>query len=172
MAIIDPGMSGFTAASDVARIQPDERRATGFFGWGGFVNFYTNGAAVNEVQNVTNVFAVRGLGSERTEYPTGAPGDDEESYELGRVMTSPVSLEAWLSSDDTGDTDESHNMLMNAFDSNTLLHLVIGLGDNRRLFAFSARVRRFLIDASIDSAVRLQVDFRPSGKMTRVARVP
>ena len=163
MAIVDPGMIG-EPSSTTARHQPGPALSSGFWGWGGFVNFY--GAGVTGVQNVANVFRVTGLGQERSEYPVGAPDEGEERYILGRSMANAVTIEAWMSK---YSTDTSHDLLMEASDSGASRNFVIGLGDNQRLFAFKATVRGYAIDASLDTAVSMQITLRPSGKLTRPA---
>ena len=168
MAII-PGESGDSASARAKR-QPAERKSSGFFGWGGFVNFYEDGAGVSDVQNLINVVRVTGLGQDRSEYPTGAPRDDAESFDLGRITAHPVQVECLLSrrGNPVVDTDDSHKRMMEAVDLNTKFNFVIGLGDNERLFAFTARVRTYTIDASLDAPVVLQLALRPSGKLTRL----
>ena len=172
MAIVDPG--GLTLASQVAKKQPAERKSSGFFGWGGFVNFYEDrlGITADDVQNLINVVRVTGLGQDRSEYPTGAPRDDAESFDLGRITAHPVQVECLLSRRGPGppytDDDDSHKLMMDAADVNTKFNFVIGLGDNERLFAFTARVRTYTIDASLDAPVVLQLALRPSGKLTRL----
>ena len=113
---------------------------------------------------------VTGLGQDRSEYPTGAPRDDAESYDLGRITAHPVQVECLLSrrGNPVFDPDSSHRQMMDAADLNTKFNFVIGLGDNERLFAFTARVRTYTIDASLDAAVVLQLALRPSGKLTRL----
>ena len=151
-------MNSGDSASARAKRQPAERKSSGFFGWGGFVNFYAEGAAAGAVENVANVFRVTGLGQERSEYPVGAPDEGEESYILGRTMANAVTVEVWMSKN--ADTDTSHDLLMEASDSGVSRNFVIGLGDNQRLFAFKATVRGYAIDASLDTAVSMQITLR------------
>ena len=168
MAII-PGESG-DSASTRAKRQPAERKSSGFFGWGGFVNFYEDGAGVSDVQNLVNVVRVTGLGQDRSEYPTGAPRDDAESFDLGRITAHPVQVECLLSrhGNPVVDMDDSHKRMMDAVDVNTKFNFVVGLGDNERLFTFTARVRTYTIDSGLDAPVVLQLALRPSGKLTRL----
>ena len=160
MAII-PAPPGITeTASSTIRRQPPEEYSSAIFGWGGFVNF-VDGSNAQTVENVVNV---TGLGQNRQEHPTGAPGDTHEEWALGRMMAAQTIIECWMSK--KPDSENGQIKLLDAHDSDEDVSFAIGLGDVF-VYTFEAKVKGFAIDANIESPVRLQLVLRPSGALTR-----
>ena len=159
MAII-PAPAGITeTTSQTIKRQPPEEVSSAIFGWGGFVNFIYGTNPVT----VDNVFNVSGLGQDRNEYPTGPPQDTHETYVLGRIMASQIMIDCWMS---RKVNLNSHVNLLNAHDADEELSFAIGLGD-QFVYVFPAKVKGFVIDASVETPVRLQLILRPRGKLIR-----
>ena len=160
MAII-PALGGETTDQTIRR-QPPEEVSSAIFGWGGFVNFIYGSNPI-QVLTVDNVFNVSGLGQDRNEYPTGPPEDTHETYVLGRIMASQIMIDCWMS---RKVSDNSHETLLDAHDADEELSFAIGLGD-QFVYVFPAKVKGFVIDASVETPVRLQLILRPRGELTR-----
>ena len=159
MAIV-PAPAGINESiGTTIKRQPPEEVSSAIFGWGGFVNFIYGANAVT----ADNVFNVSGLGQTRNEYPTGAPADTHETYELGRIMASQIMVDCWMS---RKVNLNSHENLLDAHDADEELSFAIGLGD-QFVYTFLGKVKGFVIDASVETPVRLQLVLRPSGQLTR-----
>ena len=169
MAIVPPVSLGESVNTTIKR-QPPEEVSSAIFGWGGFVNFIYPVGLGGVVLTTDNVFNVSGLGQTRNEYPTGAPADTHETYELGRIMASQIMIDCWMSrKPDTFNSDNnfnSHVNLLDAHDADEELSFAIGLGD-QFVYTFLGKVKGFVIDASVETPVRLQLVLRPSGQLTR-----
>ena len=160
MAII-PAPSGISESiNQTIKRQPPEEVSSAIFGWGGFVNFIYGANPIT----ADNVFNVTGLGQSRNEYPVGSPGDTHETYELGRIMASSITIDCWMSR--KANALNSHVNLLDAHDADEELNFAIGLGD-QFVYVFPAKVKGFVIDASVETPVRLQLILRPRGKLAR-----
>ena len=179
MSIVKPNPGNTDAVSVAAQRPPEHYVSRSRWGWGSFVNFYLDGAGMNDVQNVENVFSVNGLGEDRNEYPTGAPSDDAESWVLGRRLATQVTIDCWASVPDTSGLGSGQLGLRNLFRTGNRANFVVGLGEPQYdamgnllppddIYAFTATVKNWQKMAGLDNAVGFRVTLRPSGKIVEL----